>query len=114
MAEWFYRLNGADQGPISDDDLKHIIDSGALPDSTPIWKEGMDDWTALRKIDIQNPKPCLLTLSQAPSITNTLIPTEKHGRFLSWKTTLAIILICIGVGVYWKRRVFESMTSSAV
>ncbi len=46
MAEWYYILEGEEQGPISEDDLKHIFDSGALPLTTPVWREGMDDWVA--------------------------------------------------------------------
>ncbi|MFN7139490.1 MAG: DUF4339 domain-containing protein, partial [Limisphaerales bacterium] len=44
MADWYYRFNGSEQGPISEEDLKHIFDSGALPLSTPVWKEGSSGW----------------------------------------------------------------------
>lgn len=50
MAEWYYQFNGENQGPVSQDDLKHIFDSGALPMSTPVWCEGMGDWDEAKRI----------------------------------------------------------------
>src|ERR1700716_331031 len=46
MSEWYYILDETERGPVSEDDLKHIFASGTLPLNTPVWREGMEDWTA--------------------------------------------------------------------
>ena len=50
MAEWYYRLEGTNQGPVSEQDLKHIFESGTLSLNTPVWKEGMQDWAEAKMI----------------------------------------------------------------
>ncbi len=52
MTEWFYRMDGTNEGPVSEDDLKHIFDSKALPLSTSVWKEGMEDWVEAQTIPV--------------------------------------------------------------
>lgn len=39
------------QGPVSEQDLKHIFQSGALPDETQVWCDGMQDWRLAKEIN---------------------------------------------------------------
>ena len=46
MSTWHYMKNGAQTGPISTDELKALIASGAVKTDTMVWREGMAAWAA--------------------------------------------------------------------
>ena len=54
---WFYASNNSQQGPVSESDLKALLQSGSINASTQIWKEGMPDWKPLSEV-----RPDLLSL----------------------------------------------------
>jgi uncharacterized membrane protein len=43
--EWYYEKEGAQSGPVSEDELKRLIDSGDISSQNLVWKEGMSDWS---------------------------------------------------------------------
>ncbi len=48
--EWFYREDGENVGPVSQQELQtHFQQDGVSPD-TLVWKEGMDDWLPYTRI----------------------------------------------------------------
>lgn len=74
---WFYAKNGAQQGPLSTDELKSRIAMGEVGQDDLAWSEGMSDWTPVGQIPelkIQAPvreetpaPPVAATTSYAPS-----------------------------------------------
>ena len=44
---FFYSLNGQQQGPVSEDQLRQMVASGALSPDTLVWREDMADWQPL-------------------------------------------------------------------
>jgi hypothetical protein len=98
MAEWYYRLDEAVQGPVNEDDLKHIFDSGALPLTTPIWCEGMKDWVEAKTLELltgtsvqdspdkhKNQPPCI-----------ALSTTEAKGARIPTKWAVsALAVVCL-------------------
>ncbi|MGJ8652743.1 MAG: DUF975 family protein [Opitutaceae bacterium] len=42
--EWFYEKNGAQSGPVSEEELKGLIASGELQKENLVWRQGMSDW----------------------------------------------------------------------
>lgn len=50
--EWYYVLNGAQQGPVSEDELKASLQSGRLPASSDVWCEQMDDWISANQLPL--------------------------------------------------------------
>lgn len=45
--EWYYTIDQSDQqGPISEDELKHLYAQGTIKKTDLIWKNGMTDWVA--------------------------------------------------------------------
>ncbi len=44
MNQWYYILEGKVQGPLSEEDMKHVFCCGALPFETQVWQEGMKAW----------------------------------------------------------------------
>lgn len=48
--EWHYAKNGQRVGPVTEADLKALIQSGQLSPSDMVWKQGMTQWTEARSI----------------------------------------------------------------
>ncbi len=42
--EWYFENQGQQNGPVSQSDLEGKINSGELPATTLVWKEGMKNW----------------------------------------------------------------------
>jgi hypothetical protein len=47
---WYYAKNGAQQGPISLEDMKSRIAMGEIGDTELAWREGMSDWMPVGSI----------------------------------------------------------------
>ncbi|MCW1912364.1 GYF domain-containing protein [Luteolibacter sp. GHJ8] len=54
---WYYAKNGAQQGPISLEDMKSRIAMGEIGDSELAWREGMSDWMPVGTIAELKPTP---------------------------------------------------------
>ena len=44
---WFYELDGQQNGPVSDSQLDELLRSGKLNQTNLVWREGMADWQPL-------------------------------------------------------------------
>ena len=49
--QYFYALNGAQQGPVSFDQLKTLFANRTINKESLIWKQGMSEWTSLQEIE---------------------------------------------------------------
>lgn len=45
MKEWYYALDGRQNGPVSLEQLRQLRASGSLHDGSLVWREGMAQWT---------------------------------------------------------------------
>ena len=50
MAQWYYRIDGETQGPISGKQLKQKADNGELKPNNEVRKEGSDGWAKAQKV----------------------------------------------------------------
>jgi hypothetical protein len=44
---WYYEQNGQRQGPVPESELPKLLASGAINQRTLVWREGLENWTAL-------------------------------------------------------------------
>jgi len=44
QSKWYIAKNGETKGPYSENDLKNLISSGEVDESTYVWKEGFENW----------------------------------------------------------------------
>ena len=44
LMQWFYELNGAQQGPISEAALSALVADGVIGHGNLVWRDGMADW----------------------------------------------------------------------
>ncbi len=49
--QYFYAVNGAQQGPVSFEQLKALFAGRSINKESLIWKQGMSGWTALQEIE---------------------------------------------------------------
>lgn len=47
---WHVVIDGKQQGPLSNTELKALADSGQLKPRDKVWKEGLDEWVSANKI----------------------------------------------------------------
>jgi hypothetical protein len=47
---FYYSLNGQQQGPVSEDQLRQLVATNVITPETLIWKEGMADWQPLATV----------------------------------------------------------------
>jgi hypothetical protein len=63
--DWFYALNGQQNGPVSDAHLDQLLGSGTINQNTLVWRDGMANWQPLQ---------LARTAGAAPPVLN---PTER-------------------------------------
>ena len=42
--EWYYAVEGASIGPVSQSEFESLVRSGTIRSDTLVWQEGMADW----------------------------------------------------------------------
>jgi len=62
MSQWYYEYNGSAEGPVSEHDIRRMIDDGTIEFDTGLWCQGMDDWQPAASVDtfsdeFQEPPP---------------------------------------------------------
>ncbi len=51
MSNWFYLLNGQQEGPVPQEELTQKLNAGELPEDTFIWSKGMKDWLRANEVE---------------------------------------------------------------
>ncbi len=91
-AAWFYAAGGQPRGPISVDKLGEVLWTGATPAHTPVWREGMADWTTAETLpelaDAALPAPAP-TVEAPPDLPPPIAaPGGRHSRCMSQRRVL--------------------------
>ena len=114
-AQWYYAVEGASNGPVSQSEFDELVAAGAIRSDTLVWQEGMQDWLPYGRADNasgQQAQPTHAPLSDgadpARTDANTFVGALKDGfaRYVDFKTrstrsqywwwTLWMILMSIG------------------
>jgi TPR repeat protein len=120
MAEWYYRFEEDVEGPLSEDDFKHIFDSGALPLTTQVWREGMENWAEAKAIAILTiaPMPEVLAKQQVqpPQVLQPK-PQSKGTTFApkwAFGGVAVVCMVCLIVAGVWTMRQIISTSKDVV
>lgn len=54
--QWFYAVSGIKEGPIPEQDLVHLFQSGYLDTKTLVWTSNMLEWVEARLVEGLLPK----------------------------------------------------------
>ncbi|MEP1768090.1 MAG: DUF805 domain-containing protein [Sulfitobacter sp.] len=57
ITDWYYAVEGASVGPVSEEEFKKLIAAGTIHSDTLVWQEGMEDWVPFGRADGQNTAP---------------------------------------------------------
>ncbi|MEI9999182.1 MAG: RDD family protein [Verrucomicrobiota bacterium] len=52
---WYYVANGASQGPVTEPELRRLQEQNVIALDTPVWTEGMAEWTPLQNTALAAP-----------------------------------------------------------
>ncbi len=107
--QWFYELNGKENGPAPLSELTQFIATGAVGPDNCVWREGMADWQPLRTTDLAVYLPRKST--PARSLRGSALPEDADGATLPPKTVqllldirtwsgITAVLWIIGLGVF--------------
>tara|TARA_R100001369_G_scaffold24666_1_gene45298 strand:+ start:450 stop:1040 length:591 start_codon:yes stop_codon:yes gene_type:complete len=116
--EWYYAVEGASIGPVSQSEFEALVRSGTIRSDTLVWQEGMADWLPYGRADaISDAQPLPPhapgsdTADPARADANTFMGALKDGfaRYVDFKTrstrsqywwfTLWMILFSIGAAM---------------
>lgn len=75
--EWYYVENGMQRGPVSSAQLRSLRVSGRVDGQTSVWKEGFEDWVALRDIPGLTVSP---VTGETNSVRSAGQPKTRSGR----------------------------------
>ena len=64
--EWFYALNGKQEGPVSEVELTQLLRNGVITTATLVWHAGMADWKPYSAVIGMPPVPPPPAASYAP------------------------------------------------
>ncbi|KAB2849019.1 MAG: DUF4339 domain-containing protein [Hyphomicrobiaceae bacterium] len=54
MSTWFFYRNGQQQGPVTDEVFRQLVQSGQVGPSDLVWREGMQEWLPLQTLAAQH------------------------------------------------------------
>ena len=83
---WFYALNGEQQGPVTSEQLDQLLGQGVINDATLVWREGLATWQPLasaRPASTVPPVPAdaAAGTNPAPPVGGTVRCAECQGLF---------------------------------
>lgn len=108
MKQWNYAEDDQSKGPIPEDELIQLIESGRLPRNTLVWTEGQADWQPASEIDgllpvellpiAAEPLPSPLRTKREP---NDYEPTGEQIRpwIRNWARGVDFMLFSFCVGI---------------
>lgn len=106
MPQWHYAHNGQKFGPVSDQQLKQLADSGQLLPTDLVWKKGMAEWVKAGQIKElfsgpsgNVPPPAPSTPQEQPIPAIVLSPTERAKGFWAGLTTFQKAFVVYGMAV---------------
>jgi uncharacterized RDD family membrane protein YckC len=68
---WYYALNGAQQGPVSEQQLMQLAASGTINATTLVWREGLPEW---QQFSVALPAATGTAAADAPQIGGYAVP----------------------------------------
>ncbi|MHC4478617.1 MAG: DUF4339 domain-containing protein [Planctomycetota bacterium] len=85
--QWYYVKDGEQEGPIPEAQLVELFRQGILGRASPVWTEGLDDWTQASQID------GLIPFVAGPSAAGLEQPTPERPTSV---TVFGILNIVFG------------------
>lgn len=113
---WHYAENGQQQGPVSDEELRQLLQTGRITADTLVWHEGMPDWLPCRQA-LAAPAPPVLP-SSPPVAPLAFQPKQaicaECGQYFppDELVTLNKTLVCARCKPLFLQRLAEGVTAT--
>jgi hypothetical protein len=92
--QWHYAVDNTQHGPVSEEQLRQLLQDGTLGPATHVWTQGMDDWSAASRI------PDLLSSVPVPAVEaqpHPLRPARTTPVAVTVFGVLNIVFGCISL-----------------
>ncbi len=111
MTLWHFARDGQQHGPVAEEELRRLLDSGELPADALVWREGLDGWKPASEVAEWTtppapPGPAEAVSPYAPPTaapTETPVPVPTSGDqarpwIRYWARTIDIFLFALLAG----------------
>lgn len=98
--KWFYIKDDVNNGPISDDDLKSLLEAGLLDDTALIWREGLPEWIVASSLDVKSPVAESERTIQNANGSKFLEKYNNHPAKYQLGLLIAVIIISGLIGIW--------------
>src|SRR5437762_2099613 len=111
--EWYYAQGDRQCGPVSENELQQLANSGALPRESLVWREGMDNWAPFSSVQLAPVSPALVMAPAIASGNGTLC--SECGRSFSTSEMVRVqnSWICAGCKPIFLQRLREGAPLAA-
>ena len=100
---WYYSKDGAQHGPVTQEELQAKIRSGEVSASSLVWRDGMSDWTAANQLaEFATSQPVVATGVPAPYSP----PASQMGAGYQapipnylWQSIVVTLFCCLPFGI---------------
>jgi hypothetical protein len=87
---WFYAEGGQQRGPITDQELQALVQSGRITGSTLVWREGMPEWRPYATVVAPPPPPGAVAAEPALVMSGPTAVCAECGRVVPAADTVAL------------------------
>lgn len=94
--EWFYALNGKQEGPVSEAELTQLLRNEVITTATLVWHSGMTDWKPYGTVIGMPPVPPPPAPSFAPPMSYQAAPRFEYAGF--WIRFCAYVIDGLVIG----------------
>ncbi len=98
---WYYAKDGAQCGPVTETDLRGMLERGEISESTLVWSEGMDEWKAY---SVVLGRPADARSAGMPAVSPP--PSSMHTDSVETYMTRSIVTTVLGALCCWISLVF--------
>lgn len=80
---WYYAEDGAQKGPVSEEQFQALVQAGTIQPDTLVWREGMPDWKTYEEVTAPPPVASVEQETTAPEVadTTTAEPADLSENF---------------------------------
>jgi hypothetical protein len=97
--EWYYRDGDKQVGPVAEPAMLALIKAGVIGSSTPVWRQGMADWSLLKQSDLATsiaPPPHSKQLDEVSPVVGTPVAAGKSNN-VTMNVVVTVAMLVIGV-----------------
>lgn len=108
--EWYYAKNNVQNGPVTFDHLKALVQAGAVLGDDLVWKTGMTEWKPAWQIQGLQTVPLMITATKvspqgdnklAAELVRTLSDSKAWSKFVAFCVlTLGALSIALGLATF--------------